>query len=305
MDFGSFGSDTAGSIRIPACFCGATGLKPTFGLIPRSGMQLLSWTLDHAGPIGRSARDVALLLRAVAGRDPLDRFSVDTPVPDYAGMLTEGLDGISAGLVTTFVDPSLDAEIRSAVEAAVGVIAEAGAEIHDIALPELARDAVEPVMQILLPEATHLHRAWLGDRRADYSPTVLERLDAGWGVPAIDYLKARDARDRLRHRVEQVQQHVDLLVLPTMPVVATPLEETTVEVEPDEEGLTALNRMVASFNLTGQPAMSLPCGFTRTGLPIGLQLVGRHFEEGTVLRAGHAFQLRTDHHRRRPPMVDD
>ena len=303
MDFGSFGSDTAGSIRIPACFCGATGLKPTFGRITRAGMQLLSWSLDHAGPFGRSARDVALLLAAVAGHDPRDRFSADVPTPEDAATLTENLTGVTIGLVTNFMEGALDAEVRSAMERAVGVLAEAGADIRDLAIPELEHDAVEPVMQILLPEATHLHRAWLDERRADYSETVLERLHAGREVPAIAYFEALDARDRLRERVAAVHRDVDLLVLPTMPVTATPLDETTVEVKPDEEGLTALNRMVAPFNLTGQPALSLPCDFTRSGLPIGLQLVGRPFEEATVLRAGHAFQLRTDYHRRLPPVA--
>jgi aspartyl-tRNA(Asn)/glutamyl-tRNA(Gln) amidotransferase subunit A len=303
MDFGSFGSDTAGSIRIPACFCGATGLKPTFGRVPRSGMQLLSWTLDHAGPFGRSARDVALLLNAVAGHDTRDRSSADVAVPDYTGALTERLDGIRVAQVTNFMESGLDAEVRAAVERALGVFAEAGAEVRHITIPELEHDTVSPVMRILLPEATHLHRAWLDDRRADYSETVLKRLHAGRAVPATDYFEARDACDRLRDRVREIQRDVDLLILPTMPVVATPLEETTVEVEPDQEGLTALNRMVSPFNLTGQPAVSLPSGFSRAGLPIGLQLVGRHFEEGTVLRAGHAFQLRTNHHRRTPPII--
>ncbi len=303
MDFGSFGSDTAGSIRIPASFCGVTGLKPTFGRVSRSGMQLLSWSLDHAGPFGRSARDVALLLHAVAGHDPRDRFSADVPVPNWLDALTEHLDGVKVGLVTNFMEPTLAPEIHTAVERAVGVLAEAGAEVREIAMPELERDAVDPVMQILLPEATHLHQAWLHERHADYSHTVLERLRAGREVSAVAYFGARDACARLRDQVHEVQRNVDLLVLPTMPVVATPLNETTVEIKPDEEGLTALNRMVAPFNLTGQPALSLPCGFTRDGLPIGLQLVARHFEEGTTLRVGHAFQLRTDHHRQRPSIA--
>ena len=300
MDFGSFGSDTAGSIRIPASFCGTTALKPTYGRVSRFGMQLLSWSLDHAGPFGRSARDVALLLHAVAGYDPRDRFSADVPVSDYANTLTERLDGVKVGLVTNVTEGTRDAEIRTAVERAVGVLAEAGADVRELAIPELDRDAVGPIMQILLPEATHLHRSWLEDRHAEYSKTVLERLHAGREVSAIEHFEAQDARERLRNRVTEVHENVDLLVLPTMPVVATPLDETTVNVKPDEEGLTALNWMVAPFNLTGQPALSLPCGFTRSNLPIGLQFVGRHFEEGAVLSAGHAFQLRTDYHRRRP-----
>ncbi len=201
------------------------------------------------------------------------------------------------------MERTLAPEIYTAVERAVGVLAEAGAEVREIAMPELERDAVDPVMQILLPEATHLHQAWLHERHADYSHTVLKRLRAGREVSAVAYFGARDACARLRDQVNEVQRNVDLLVLPTVPVVATPLDETTVDIKPDEEGLTALNRMVAPFNLTGQPALSLPCGFTRDGLPIGLQLVARHFEEGTTLRVGHAFQLRTDHHRQRPSIA--
>jgi Asp-tRNA(Asn)/Glu-tRNA(Gln) amidotransferase A subunit family amidase len=160
-------------------------------------------------------------------------------------------------------------------------------------------------MAIIVPEATHAHRAWLDERPGAYSAVVLERLLAGRQVPAVDYLAARQVGERLRAMMADLQREVDLLVLPTMPVVAMPLDETTVEVSQGQRAMTALNHLVSPFNLTGQPALSVPCGFTATGLPIGVQFVGRHFEDDLVLRAGHAYQVRTDWHGRRPAVLTE
>jgi len=303
MDFGSFGSDTAGSIRLPASLCGAVGFKPTFGHISRHGLVPLSPSLDFAGPFGRSVRDVAALLQAVAGHDPRDAASADVPVPDFAGALTDRLDGVTIGFVRNVMGAGLDPEIDAAVASAVPILAKAGATIRDITIPEFEGSAADAVMTIIVPEATHAHREWLETSPGDYSPTVLERLLAGRSVPAVDYLAARDAGERLRVKLADLQRGVDLLVLPTMPVTAMPLDETTVKVSQDERGMTVLNHLVSPFNLTGQPALTVPCGFTSAGLPIGLQLVGRHFEESRVLAAGHAYQQRTDWHRRTPPVA--
>jgi aspartyl-tRNA(Asn)/glutamyl-tRNA(Gln) amidotransferase subunit A len=300
LDFGSFGSDTAGSIRLPASFCGAVGLKPTFGRVSRYGLQPLSWSLDYAGPFGRSVRDVAVLLQAVAGADPRDPASAAVTVPNYAGALGGRLDGVTIGFVTNVMGAGLDPEIDAAVGRAVPVLAEAGAAVREVAIPELEGSAADAAMTIIVPEATHTHREWLESRPDDYSATVLERLLAGRSIPAVEYFAAKDAGERLRAKIEEIQREVDLLVLPTMPVVAMPLDETTVEVSEGERGMTVLNHLVSPFNLTGQPALCLPCGFTERGLPIGLQIVGRAFEEDLVLAAGHAYQLRTDWHGRRP-----
>ena len=305
MDFGSFGSDTGGSIRIPASFCGIAGLKPSYGRVPRHGMQALSWILDHAGPFARSVRDVALLLGAVAGADPRDPYAADVPVPDYAAGLTGSLDGLTVGLTTNFLDSSVDPEIRAAVVQAADVLSSAGATVREIQVPELEGDAIAALMDILLPEASYYHRDWIDDRRADYTETVYERLQAGRRTTAVAYFAARDTRERIRAAVRDRMREIDLLVLPTTPMVATPLESTTLEVSQGEQDLGALIRLTGPFDVTGQPALSIPCGFSAAGLPIGLQIVGRELEDGTVLRAGHAYQERTDWHRRRPAVSAD
>jgi aspartyl-tRNA(Asn)/glutamyl-tRNA(Gln) amidotransferase subunit A len=299
LDFGSFGSDTAGSIRLPASFCGVVGLKPTFGLVSRHGVLPLSASLDHAGPIGRSVRDVAALLEAVAGPDPLDPSTAATRREPYPDRLGDRLDGMRIGFATNVL-PLVDPEIQAAVEAAVPVLIDAGALVEEVTIPELDGSAAEATMSVCVPEATHAHRTWLDERPDDYSPTVLERLRAGRDVPAVAYLAARERGERLRTELAARQRAIDLFVLPTMPVVAMSLEETTVQVSQGERGMTALNHLLSPFNLTGNPALTVPCGFTAAGLPIGLQLVGRLFEDGLVLRAGHAYQARTDWHGRRP-----
>jgi aspartyl-tRNA(Asn)/glutamyl-tRNA(Gln) amidotransferase subunit A len=302
LDFGSFGSDTAGSIRLPASFCGVSALKPTFGRVSRHGLQPLSWSLDYAGPFGRSVRDVAALLQAVAGADPMDEATTAVAVPDYAGSLGERIDGVTIGFVTNVVD-GLNAEIRAAVERAAPVLADAGAEVREVTIPELEGNAAEAAMTIIVPEATHTHRAWLDVRSEAYSDTVRARLLGGREVRAVDYFAAKDFGARFRAKLTDLQREIDLLVLPTMPVVAMPLDETTVEVSEGERGMTVLNHLVSPFNLTGQPGLTVPCGFTAAGLPIGLQIVGRPFEEALVLAAGHAYQLRTDWHGRTPTAV--
>jgi aspartyl-tRNA(Asn)/glutamyl-tRNA(Gln) amidotransferase subunit A len=302
LDFGSFGSDTAGSVRLPASFCGVTALKPTFGRISRHGLQPLSWSLDHAGPFGRSVRDVAVLLQAVAGADPLDPASAAETVPDVVGALGERIDGVIVGFVTNVLD-GMNAEIRAAVEGTVPVLADAGATIREVTIPELEGSAADAAMAIIVPEATHTHRAWLDERPDSYSDTVRERLLSGREVRAVDYFAAKEFGERFRVRMAELQRELDLLLLPTMPVVAMPLDETSVAVSEGERRMTALNHLVSPFNLTGQPALTVPCGFDGGGRPIGLQIVGRAFEEAVVLAAGHAYQRRTDWHGRTPGAV--
>lgn len=302
MDFGSFGSDTGGSIRIPASFCGIAGLKPSYGLVSRFGMLPLSWTLDHAGPFARSVADVSLLFQAVTGHDARDLYSVDGTTARYPSSLEEGLTGVTVGVITNFMDAAVDDEVRVAIERSIDVLADAGARVQQIEIAELEGDAIDAVMRILLPEASYSHRDWIEQHESEYTDTVLERLRAGQTIPAIAYFAAQDDRDRIRARVRELQRDIDLLILPTTPFVATPLEETTLEVSEGEQDLTALIRMTAPFDLTGQPALSIPCGFTTSGLPIGLQIVGRDFEDALVLRAGYAFQSRTNWHCRVPPV---
>jgi Asp-tRNA(Asn)/Glu-tRNA(Gln) amidotransferase A subunit family amidase len=280
-------------------------LKATFGRISRHGLHPLSPSLDYAGPFGRSVRDVAVLLHAVAGPDPADPASSSAIVPDYLSALTDDLTGITIGFVTNVMGKWLDLEIDAAVAKAIPVFADAGATIREVTIPELEGSAADAAMAIIVPEATHVHRESLETRPDDYSDTVRERLLAGRAITAVDYLAAKAEATRFRTKLDNLLTTVDLLVLPTMPVTAMPLDETSVKVSAGERGMTILNHLVSPFNLSGHPALTLPCGFTSNGMPIGLQLAGRFFDETTMLAAGHAYQTRTDWHGRVPNGVAD
>ncbi|HYM71307.1 MAG TPA: amidase [bacterium] len=302
LDFGSFGTDTGGSIRLPASFCGVAGFKPTYGLVSRFGVVPLAETLDHAGPLARSVRDVAVLLQAVAGYDPLDPTTARSEVPAYPDLLGDDLRGVTAALVVNLLEGEVAPEVRAAVLEAARVVADAGATVREMAIPELDGDVMTARTQITQAEASHFHRQWIDAHWADYTPLVQARLKAGLELPAVTYIEALEVRRRTRHRIREIQQTLDLLLLPTAPTVATPLEGTVPaqDVARKEGEIKGLGRRTSPFSLTGQPALSVPCGFSG-GLPMGLQIVGRDFEDALVLRAGHAFQARTDWHRRRPP----
>lgn len=301
MDFGSYGTDTGGSIRVPSSFCGVTGLKPSYGRVSRHGVVPLSPSLDHVGPIARSVADLALLLQSVAGADPLDPTAAAVNVPEFSMALDGSLRDISVALVTNFSGASVAPEVRAAVHNALTVLADAGARVDEVAVPELGARALAAYMPILFAEASFCHREWLQSRRADYSAGVLERLDDGLAVSAVAYLAAMEERESIRRSVRARQESIDLLLMPTTAVVALPLEATDIPVDEDEGELKSIIQFTAPFDLIGLPALSLPCGFTDSGLPIGLQIVGRAFEEQLVVRAGHAFQVRSDWHRRAPP----
>ncbi len=193
MDFGSFGSDTGGSIRIPAAFCGVVGLKPSYGLVSRFGVVPLSWSLDHAGPFARTSRDLALLLQSVAGYDHRDRESAPRPAPDNLVPLDEALAGLRVALLRNFMDSTVNAEVRDAVRQAVSVLADAGASVTELQVPELESDAIQAVMDLLLPESSYSHRDWFPARSDAYSDTVRERLEAGRTVSAMSWFTARAA----------------------------------------------------------------------------------------------------------------
>jgi Asp-tRNA(Asn)/Glu-tRNA(Gln) amidotransferase A subunit family amidase len=301
MDFGSYGSDTGGSIRVPSSFCGATGLKPTYGRASVHGVVPLSSTLDHVGPMARSVADLARLLQPIVGPDPLDPSSASAEIPDYGAALDTSLGGLKAALVTNFMGDGVTPEVRAAVAHAADTLVQAGVQLTELAIPELGERAIEAYLPILFAEASHAHRHWLQDRRADYSAGVLARLDDGLQVSAVSYLAAMGERRHIRDSVRERQRSIDLLVMPTTAMAAWPLEATDIPVGEREEELRSIIRFTSPFDLTGLPALSVPCGFTDGGLPIGLQLVGREFEETVLLRAGFAFQARTMWHRRPPP----
>jgi aspartyl-tRNA(Asn)/glutamyl-tRNA(Gln) amidotransferase subunit A len=301
MDFGSYGSDTGGSIRVPSSFCGASGLKPTYGRVSRHGVVPLSPSFDHVGPIARSVEDLALLLQPVAGGDGLDATAASVEVPNYRASLDASLSGMTAAIVTDFMDKRVTDEVRAAVERAALVFAEAGARLTETSIPELGDAAIGAYMPILFAEAARSHAEWLRDRHGDYSAGVLERLEDGLEVKAADYLAAMEQRDRIRAGTVHKLERCDLLLMPTTAMPAWPLELTDIPVSEQEEDLKSIICFTSPFDLTGLPALSIPCGFTHAGLPVGLQVVGRPFEETSILKGGHAFQLRTDWHQRTPP----
>ncbi len=297
MALGALGTDTGGSVRIPSSLCGITGLKPTFGRVSRRGVVPLSWALDHVGPMARSAADAALILKAIAGHDPRDESSGDEPVPDYARMLEDyRLKGLRVGVPQEYFFDNVDAEVLEAVRTALFVLKELKAEMIELSLPHVA-EAPAAVTAIIVSEALAYHQRWLAERPQDYGDDVRTRLEMGLLYPAVSYVQAQRLRSLIVEEWRtQVFNRVDLLVVPTTPVPAPSLDGNNLQTT------LRLTWVTSPFHLTGVPAISIPCGFTSGGLPIGLQLVGRWWEEGTVLRAAHAYQQATDWHTRFPPL---
>lgn len=291
----ALGSDTGGSIRIPASLCGIAGIKPTYGRVSRQGALPLAWSLDHVGPMARSVEDCGLVLQALA----------EVPVPDVMTGLERGVAGLRLGLVRDYFFEHVDPEVSSAVEGAVSVLKSAGARIEEVSLP-LVREASFINAPIIQSEALAYHLPALRTRWDDYSPQVRLRLLGGLGATGTMYANAQRARAVMVRRALELFQRVDLLLTPTEPVSAPRIDEAsrpdaTVMAGGRSDGVVnALTRFTRPFNLTGFPALSVPCGFTAAGLPIGLQLAGRPWDEATVLRAGYAYQQATEWHLRRP-----
>ena len=300
---GALGTDTGGSIRLPSAACGITGLKPTYGRVSRAGGMPLSWSNDHIGPMARTAQDCALLLRTIAGPDPLDATASPRPVPDYLAALTQPVSGLRIGVPESYFFQALDAEIETAVRAAIEILRGLGADVEEIRLPD--PQTMSDVTNIVSrSEATALHGHLLRQRPHDLGAFTRARLELGLRIPAHDYLQALRLRARLaRAFAESVWSRVDLLAAPVIPEPAPPL---TAALDGSVEEITVrqgrFSRFTRPFNGWGLPALSLPCGFSRAGLPLAFQLVGRPFDEATVLRAGHAYQGATDWHARQPEL---
>jgi aspartyl-tRNA(Asn)/glutamyl-tRNA(Gln) amidotransferase subunit A len=284
---GTLGTDTAGSIRIPACFCGVTGLRPTTGLVPTEGVVPVAWSLDTVGPISRSAEDCALLLGALTGE----------PVG-----LVEGVHGLRIGVVDALferADPAVAAQVRAAVDELRGL----GATVERVEVP-LLEESGTITQLLMLPEAAEAHLPWLRSRPGDYGDDVRARLLAGLLLPATAHVTGLRARRWFRDELSALFDRVDLLAAPEMPIVASPIGESEVEVRGERMPYRlALIPFNSPWTLAGLPAASIPAGFV-DGLPVGLGLVGRLRDEATVLRVAHTFQRATDWHERRPPPAE-
>jgi aspartyl-tRNA(Asn)/glutamyl-tRNA(Gln) amidotransferase subunit A len=298
--FGSLGSDTGGSIRIPAAFCGIVGLKPTYGRVSRYGVFPLSWSLDHVGPMTRTVTDAALMLQVIAGHDRHDPTTRTAVVPDYSAALTGDIEGARLGIPQEFYFEQLDPEVRDSVRAAIRMLERSGAQVEEVSLP-LSTYAAAAGRIISSTEATAIHEPFLKTRITDYSPDVRAGLLVGQVILGKHYLKAQRLRTLIRQEMAAALRRVDALVTPTVPIPAPRVGQTVVPIDQESLDISwALSRLTRPANLTGFPAISLPCGFTKEDLPIGLQLIGRPFAEATILQLAYAYEQETTWQQRHP-----
>lgn len=302
--YGALGSDTGGSIRLPAAACGVVGMKATYGRVSRAGAVARSWSLDHVGPLTRTIRDNARMLAAIAGHDPNDSTTSEKPVPDYEAALEGGVSGLRIGLALPKEGlVPLDPSIGAAVQAAADALGKLGAKITPVTLPDFT--ALYRAAEVMVKcEAAAMHRPWMEKTPELYANQVRTRMEAGFFIPATQYIDALRLRSHfVKEFLSTSMEGVDAVILPAIPFPLPTIEETDTE----EKGGPAVLKMVAGFtgltrpfNTLGLPALSVPCGFDGNGAPIGLQLVGRPFDESLLYRVGHAYQGATDFHQKVP-----
>jgi aspartyl-tRNA(Asn)/glutamyl-tRNA(Gln) amidotransferase subunit A len=301
---GAIGSDTGGSIRLPAACCGIVGLKPTYGRVSRAGAMPLSWSLDHLGPMARTVADVALMLGAMAGHDPADATSSRSAVADYRAALGHGVAGLRVGLPENYYFDGVSPEVTAAVRASAQLIASLGAAVLELRLPD-PQPIADVANLITRCESSAVHARVVRERPHELGPVARARLEPGFHVPALDYLQAGRLRARLtREFIREVFDHVDVVLTPVIPEAAPVLDEAkTGAVDEVVARMARFARLTRPLNGLGLPALSVPCGFAASGLPIGLQVVGRPFGEATVLRVGHAYEQAAAWWTRRPPVA--
>ena len=300
----ALGSDTGGSIRIPAALCGVAGMKPTYGLVPTSGVAALSWSLDHIGPLARTVADCAVTLDAIAGPEPTDPTSLTVDRPSFAAQLDQPIRDLRIGVIRNHFNEPIQAGVAAAFDTALDVLTELGAYLIDIEIPELDI-TMAAEFGIIGPEAAAYHRRLLEESPELIDPGIRALLVSGRVLPAEQYFRAMQAREHLRRSVSSCfsDNSLDAVVTPQLPATAALKDQTEFEYQSGPEDVTAAYvRTTAPFNLTGQPALSVPSGFDGLGLPIGLQIAGRPLGDATVLRIGAAYESETDWHRQRPAL---
>ena len=300
----SLGEDTGGSIRTPAAFCGLVGMRPTWGRVSRHGMLGASWSMDAAGPMSRTVADCAMTLGAIAGYDPKDPYTWDIPVPDYLSKLNGDIKGLKIGVVRERVHTdALEQDVRQNVEKAITVLGELGAVVQDVSIPlTIHSDVISSAVTIA--DAVVVHSQGIEHRLADYDHNVRVRLLTGSILPSMAHHKSTRLRELLRRQVLEALEPVDVLVMPTTSIPASPIP-TQAGIGSKEEVLkmyAGRRSFTAPFNLASVPALSVNCGFTPQNLPVGLQIAGKPFDEGTLLQVAYAYEQATDWHTRRPPI---
>jgi aspartyl-tRNA(Asn)/glutamyl-tRNA(Gln) amidotransferase subunit A len=288
--YGALGSDTGGSIRIPAALCGIVGMKPTFGRVSKYGVFPLCWTLDHVGSITRTVEDNALFLNAIAGYDPRDPYSVERATEDFARDLRRDIRGTVIGIPRDFYFEHVDDKVEALVREAVGVFRSLGAEVREVSIPNL-HETLEAQRLTLAAEAYAVHRERLKSEPEKYDDHVIERLLNGEDLEAYRYVEAQQRKLRSREEFVRVLGDVEVILTPSVPISATEIGQRQTSIGGHEEAVySALTRFTGPTNLNGLPSLSVPCGFTGSGLPTGLQLIGRPFDEANLYRFGHAYE---------------
>ena len=288
--YGAIGSDTGGSIRIPAALCGVVGMKPTFGRVGKSGVFPLAPTLDHVGPLTRTAEDNALLLSVLAGHDPQDLHSVGRPPEDFARDLKRGVRHTTIGVPTTFFFEHVDREVEARVRDAVEVFRTLGAEVREVEVPNVW-ETLHAQRLTLAAEAYAVHEERLKSEPERFDDQGLERLLKGEELRAYRYANAQERKLMSRREFEGVLGEVEVILAPSVPIQATEIGQRELTIEGYEEAVySALTRLTGPTNLNGLPSLSVPCGTTDSGLPVGLQLIGRPFDEAKLYSFGHAFE---------------
>jgi aspartyl-tRNA(Asn)/glutamyl-tRNA(Gln) amidotransferase subunit A len=300
----ALGTDTGGSIRIPSALCGTAGLKPTYGRLSRHGVYPLCWSLDHPGPMARTAADLALAMNVLAGHDPRDPSTARVPVPDYSRALSEDLKGIRVGVPAGYFFERLNPEVEAAVRKAIGAFKGLGATVRTLPVPEL-REASLAAFIVLIAEGAASLEKWRRSRASGLGKDVRSRLELGASVLSTQYLKAQRVRRKVRENFARVWEKVDALVTPQLPVTAPKIGQGNISWPrgAQEPVPSALTRFTRIFNLVGNPCLSIPCGFSFSGMPIGLQIAGKPFDEETVLRIGYAYEMNSPWKNHYPPLV--
>lgn len=303
MCWGALGTDTGGSIRLPSAINGIVGIRPTYGRVSNHGIIPLAWSMDTAGPMTRNVEDCALMFTAIAGRDANDPTTARVPVQDYLSVLKQGVKGLRIGVVPGYFFHHLQTPVHAAIKAALSTFESLGAVIHKVDIENIHGN-ISAQLTIEAAEPSTYHQRWLRERPNDYGEDVRTLLEVGETLLATQYLQAQRYRTLLRQEFMDAFQHVDVFVCPTLPFTATRVGAMRVVIENGEEEdmLSAIMQYTGVPSLTGLPSLAVPCGFDPEGLPVGMQIIGRPFDEATLFRAGAAFQTVTDFHRKSPPL---
>jgi aspartyl-tRNA(Asn)/glutamyl-tRNA(Gln) amidotransferase subunit A len=302
LTYAALGSDTGGSIRMPAHFCGVTGLKVTYGRVSRAGAMPLSQSLDTVGPLAQTAEDCALLLGLIAGPDAEDPTASHAPVADYMAATKASLKGLKIGVPSNFYVDDLDKDVARVLDDTIATLKREGAEIIQVELPD-QRQLSAACQLLLAVEAAAFHKRWLIERPQDYGPQVLMRLQNGLAIPGVTYLETLRWRGAALAAHVAATSHVDAVIAPVAPMPAPTIAESDVGNSAGAEAvIQRLTRFTRPINYLGLPSLAIPSGFSAAGLPVGLQLIGRSFDEATILTIGAAFQRATDFHQKVPAL---